>query len=117
MNDLDQLLDEVEGVLDTERNLLRNGAFEGLTDLAQRKEHLISRIAEHASAAPGAILMRIRDKAAANLALFAAAQDGLRAAQHRLDAIRRAASTLQTYDCTGRSTSLVMPHVRHERRA
>jgi len=117
MHDLDHLLGEVEGVLDTERNLLRLGAFEGLSDLARRKEQLISHIAGHMDPASSAILQRVRAKAQVNLALFAAAQSGLRAAQDRLDAIRRGASTLQTYDSNGRATAFVSPVARHERRA
>lgn len=117
MRDLDHLLSEVEGILDTERNLLRNGAFEGLPDLAARKDQLIARIADHPEPAAAARLQRVRAKAQANLALFAAAQAGLRAAQERLDAIRHGASTLQTYDSNGRATSFTAPAVRHERRA
>ncbi len=116
MRDLDQLLEDVEGILDTERNLLRNGAFEGLADLAFRKEALIARIADRKETVPTARLERVRDKARVNLKLFAAAQRGLSAAQDRLDAIRRAAATMQSYDSQGRALAFVSAAARHERR-
>jgi hypothetical protein len=117
MREIDHLLTDVEGVLETERNLLRNGAFDGLPQLALRKEQLIERIADHPDAATVALLERVMSKAQANLALFVAAQNGLRTAQERLDQIRNLASTLQTYDNTGRTRAFSTPIVRHERRA
>lgn len=116
MHEIERLLSDMEGLLDVERKLLRNADFGGLPALSLQKERLISRIIDHPEAAPAERIQHVREKAQANLALFKAAKCGFRAAQERLDAIRRLASNLQTYDSSGRASAFALPVVRHERR-
>lgn len=118
-SDLTRALVALEGLLDAERRAIRAGEFEGLARLADEKARLIDLIAGHASAAPGQreLLVRIQSRTSENQRLLAAAMSGVKAAQRRLDTIRRAARTLNTYDSTGRATTIGTAPGSIERRA
>ena len=116
-HDCSRLLKDIEDILDAERALLRGGRFEFLADLAARKEGLIARLAGMAIGECAPQLIRVRDKARLNLALFDAAQRGLKAAQNRLDEIRANARTFNTYDSSGRLSRVAAGSSQHEKRA
>lgn len=118
-SDLTRALHALEGLLDAERRAIRAGEFEGLARLADEKARLIDVISAHAGAAPDQreLLARIQSRTTENQRLLAAAMSGVKAAQRRLDAIRRAARPLNTYDSAGRATTIGSLSGRIERRA
>lgn len=117
--DLTRALLALEGLLDAERHAIREGMFDGLGQLADEKARLIDLVAGHGAAAPAqrALLERIQARTAENQRLLAAAISGVKAAQRRLDMIRRAARTLNTYDAMGRATTIGSTSGTVERRA
>jgi hypothetical protein len=117
MTDPKRLMEEVLGLLETERHLLCAGALDRLPELGQRKEVLIARLAGMGRAADEPGLRQIRDRALANLRLFEAAQQGLRDARTRLDRIRAGARGFASYDHAGRRAEIGQAPARHERKA
>jgi len=91
---------EVEALLDllaTERRLILDGRYSELAALQGEKARLTVR----PGAAPPQAVARLRDLAAANLALLAAAREGLSAAQARLRELERLARGASGYDQHG----------------
>lgn len=117
--DLTRALHALDGLIDAERHAIRSGAFEGLGQLADEKARLIDAVARHQVAGPDqrALLTRIQARTSENQRLLAAAISGVRAAQRRLDMIRRAARTLNSYDALGRATTIGSTAGTIERRA
>lgn len=118
-SDLSRALIALENLLDAERHAVRDGNFEGLDRMADDKSRLIDFIAAHSTAAPvqRELLVRIQARSAENQRLLSAAISGVRAAQRRLDMIRRAARTLNTYDAMGRAATIGSTEGTVERRA
>ncbi len=116
-NDMMEALTALDGMLDAERHAIRNGEFGGLESLALAKGRLLEQVTASVGRADGDALARLRDKADANQRLLAAAIKGVRAAQRRLDMIRRASSSLNTYDSLGRAQSITPDRGSVERRA
>jgi len=118
-SDLTRALAALENLLDAERHAIREGNFEGLDRMAEDKSRLIDLVATHQQAAPAQreLLARVQARTAENQRLLAAAISGVRAAQRRLDMIRRAARTLNTYDAMGRSATIGGGEGTVERRA
>lgn len=96
------LIEDLEGVLQVERHMIRAGTFDGLEQLAIRKERLL--VALEGTSAE--LLVRVKDLAEANQRLLGAAIKGVRAAQRRLDMIQRASRTLNSYDKLGRARTI-----------
>lgn len=92
-NDVEALLD----LLATERRLILDGRYSDLESLQAQK----ARLAVRPGVAPPNAVARLRDLAAANLALLAAARDGLSAAQARLRELERLARGASVYDQHG----------------
>ena len=106
-------LESLERLLDVERHAIRSGSFDGLADLAFRKQALLDQL----SAAGPDTLARLHGKAVRNQRLLAAALKGVRAAQRRLAMIRRAARSLDSYDALGRARKIGNGGPTVERRA
>lgn len=115
--DTDEALSALEGLLDVERHAIRNGEFGGLDQLAAKKSALLDRISASGPRPDAGALDRLRIKADANQRLLAAALRGVRAAQRRLDMIRRASRSLNTYDNLGRAQTIGGGNSTVERRA
>jgi hypothetical protein len=117
--DIAEWLTRMEDLLASERRALRFGEFGQLAYLAEAKTQLSYRI-DGLAAGPTSILPkleRLRARAAENQRLLAAAMKGVRSAQHRLDMIRRAGQSLNTYDKLGRKRPLGAAPGTVERRA
>ncbi|MEX1661485.1 flagellar protein FlgN [Thioclava sp. 15-R06ZXC-3] len=84
-------------LLRLERDAIRAGDFSALIEIADRKEALI---ADLAGSSP-ARLDELRVIAADNQRLLAAALEGVRAAQRRLNAILSASKGFNAYDKSG----------------
>lgn len=100
----DQTTPEVVGtlseLLEEERAALLKGDVDRLTRLADRKEALISQV-DGLSDLPQAILTPLQDKLRRNHTLISHALDGIRAAANRVEDMRKARESLQTYDQHG----------------
>lgn len=92
-NDVEALL----ALLATERRLILDGRYGELGPLQAEKVRLAAR---PVAASPNAVV-KLRDLAAANLALLAAAREGLSAAQARLRELERLARGASVYDQHG----------------
>lgn len=105
----------LEGLLDAERHAIRNGEFEGLSQLSEKKEKLLDRLEQSDLSAKD--LGHLRSKAEANQRLLAAAIKGVRAARRRLEMIRQAAHGLNTYNSQGQARTIGSSVGSFERRA
>ncbi|MGS4946369.1 hypothetical protein ACVDG3_12880 [Meridianimarinicoccus sp. RP-17] len=86
-------------LLDTERRLILAGRFEDLGALLDDKARLVARLG--ADRPPAAAIGRLRARAGSNLALLAAAREGIAAAQARLHELERLARGAGGYDRRG----------------
>ena len=118
-SDLTRALVALENLLEAERHAIREGNFDGLDRMADEKARLIDFVAAHQVASPAQreLLERLQTRTQGNQRLLAAAIAGVRAAQRRLDMIRRAARTLNTYDAMGRAATIGSTQGTVERRA
>lgn len=96
----------LEGLINVERHSIRNGEFDDLESLAIEKARLLEAIIATREAPVREDLARLKAKADANQRILAAALKGVRAAQKRLDMIRRASRSLNVYDRMGRAQSI-----------
>ena len=113
-NDETTRLEALADLLERERNALISGDLDGLARLADEKERLI----EDATDLNASGLQALREKASRNQELLNSALEGIRSVASRLDALREARDTLNTYDRSGqrqRIDTLRRPRV--ERRA
>lgn len=113
MNSMGHEIESLERLLDVERFAIRAGAFDGLVEIASRKEVLIDTL----GGVDAETLARLRKKAEGNQRLLSAALKGVRAAQRRLDMIRRASRSLNSYDALGRARTIGSAGPNVERRA
>lgn len=112
-DDQDTAIEELEGLLRIERQVLLQGAIAELGEMADRKQFLLQRLrgVETDRLAP---LLRLAEE---NQRLIGAALRGIRAAQSRLSQIRRAIGGVGSYDKEGRARSIGSSHNSLERRA
>lgn len=91
-------------LLDQERKAILEGDYGRLEKLLAKKERLLQAAAD----TPGnrADLMALDAKAKRNAQLLTAAARGVKAAQHRLSALKSGAAALNTYGPGGSLTSL-----------
>lgn len=97
MNELDALLDE-------ERDALLAGNLDAMSALVERKENLISTLNAHQQ--PQADLVHLQGKVSRNQTLLDGTLEGIRAVTGRLAAFRKIRRTLETYDQTGQKTTI-----------
>lgn len=90
---------ELERLLDRERDSLLAGRLGALAGIGQEKERLFARLAQGPGSARD--LERLRTRAERNQALLAAAARGIRAAQDKLGAAPAAAGSMRTYGRNG----------------
>lgn len=96
----------LEGLLQAERHMIRQGEFGGLAELAAEKERQLARIAAARDRPDPTALADLRRRAQANLALLGAAVKGVRAARKRIDMILRASRSLTSYDRLGHTQTI-----------
>jgi len=123
MSDETQVWQRLARMLDDEAKAIRAGDLQALALLAQEKAPLVAAAEARAQAVhpaqPGAAeaLAGLRRQAAANQRQLGATLKGMRAAVHRLDGLRRAGRSLQSYDASGRPQTIGAPQGSLERRA
>ena len=79
------IIDELEDLLDRERTMLRSGAVQELSRLADQKVRLMKGLS---AAAEQSSLTRLREKAARNARMLDAAGKGIRSVANRISALR-----------------------------
>lgn len=104
-------------LLAAEAEAARRGALADLAALAVRKTELVAALPASVGPALARDLAPIRAAAEANGRLLAAALSGVEAASARLAAIRAAIARLDSYDATGRATTVRFAAGSVERRA
>jgi hypothetical protein len=111
------LLADLDDMLERERAALLAGDLEGLSRVLREKERLIDAVNK---GLPGdsESLGVLKTKASRNQALLGKAEEGIRVVADRVSALRRVRETLETYDQSGRKTTLESLHKgRVEKRA
>lgn len=94
------LIEQLEALLERERQMLLSGNLDALPELVDEKETLISALA---SAEPAAAdLEQAQDRMIHNQALLESAMQGIRSVAERMRELRNVRNGLQTYDRTGR---------------
>ncbi|MEO9781672.1 MAG: flagellar biosynthesis protein FlgN [Sedimentitalea sp.] len=94
------LIDELDVLLDRERDALLEGKLEQIAELMSTKEKLIDKI-NALDPEERLVLKMVHQKVTRNQALLNSALDGIRAVATRMADLRRVRSGLETYDRRG----------------
>jgi flagellar biosynthesis/type III secretory pathway chaperone len=107
-NVFSETLEKLEGILEVERHMVREGNFDKLDMLAEEKEAAMHALSLHSDSAQifKEQLVRVASIAARNQRLIGAALKGIRAAERRLEMILRANKSLNSYDRLGRAKTI-----------
>jgi len=103
--DAQELIDQLDELLDRERQALIDGDLDFLSRLLTRKESLIIDI-NTLDALERSQLGGVPDKVARNQVLLNSAMEGIQAVAKRMAELRRVRQGLETYDQKGRKTRL-----------
>lgn len=122
MSDERQIWQRLGRMLEQEAEAIRAGDLLALARLAPEKATLVAAAeagVQRGGTPPGAAeaLAGLRRQAAANQRRLGATLKGMRAALRRLDGLRRAGRSLQSYDASGRPQTIGAPQGSLERRA
>ncbi len=102
------IIDELDQLLEKEREALLVGDLEQIGRLMALKEQLIDKINGLDTAEKAALdrnaLSQMQDKMTRNQALLQGAMEGIRAVADRIAGLRRVREGLETYDQSGRKT-------------
>lgn len=98
------LIDELDDILEQEREALVLGKLEKLQDLLQRKDALISDL-NTLDEAEASNLEIINEKVSRNQLLLDSAMQGIRSVAARMQELRRVRKGLDVYDKAGRKNS------------
>lgn len=100
------LMNELDALLDEERDALLAGNLEAMSALVERKEDLISALNARDPQQLQADLADLQGKVSRNQTLLDGALEGIRAVTGRLAEFRKIRLTLETYDQTGQKTAI-----------
>jgi hypothetical protein len=105
-NDTPQsLIDRLDTILEDERRALLEGDLEAIGTLLARKEPLIDALNAEGPVVRAGIVA-LEEKVRRNQALLDGALEGIRNVAGRMAAFRKIRRTLETYDKTGRKSSI-----------
>ncbi len=99
------IIGALDELLEQERAALLKGDVDRINRAAGRKETLISQI-DALTDIPSSVLIPLQNKLQRNQTLIEHALDGIRAAAKRVEDMRLARETLQTYDHRGKLKDL-----------
>lgn len=102
------LIDELDILLEAERQALLSGNLDDLAGLTVRKQAIFDALNAQDAVAPEA-LAPVQDRIARNQALLESAMAGIRAIADRMADLRRVREGLETYDRRGRRRSVGAP--------
>ncbi|QOL81897.1 flagellar export chaperone FlgN [Pseudooceanicola spongiae] len=103
------LIEELDKLLEREREALVGGRLDALPELLELKERLIDSLNEM-EGIEAHQLQPLRGKVLRNQALLDGALRGIRSVANRFSTLRKIRRTLETYDDKGRKTALVQQH-------
>ena len=110
-------IDELEMLLEREREALLNGDLDQLVEQLQAKELSIDTLTD-AAASNDINLTELQSKVLRNQALLDSALEGIRSVVNRMNTLHRIRKSLDTYDESGRKTTIEnMTERRMEKRA
>ena len=101
--DPQQLIDELDQILDSERTALMAGDLSKLEDLLAKKEKIVGKL-NAVSELERDSLERVQSKLSRNQGLLDSAMDGIRSVAARMAELRRIRKGLDVYDKSGRRT-------------
>lgn len=109
-------------LLEDEVAAIRAGDLHGLALMPKGKAALVAELEAQTAGGPAgrgdmAALVALRRQAEVNQRMLGATLKGIRAGRNRLDGLRRAGRSLQSYDASGRPQTIGAPHSSLERRA
>ncbi|MEQ8255065.1 MULTISPECIES: flagellar protein FlgN [Roseovarius] len=99
------LVDELDNLLEAEREAVLGGNLDDMSRLLARKESLIDALSE-LDAADAAAISEVQDKLARNQVLLDGALQGIRRASARLAAVRKVRRSLETYGEDGQKKTI-----------
>ncbi|MFD0859997.1 flagellar protein FlgN [Roseovarius aquimarinus] len=100
----ERIFADLDRLLDAERAALLTGDLDTVGALMRHKEDLLERLKAAGADAPRPA--KLAGKALRNQALLDGALEGIRTVAGRLTTLRRIRRTLETYDRTGRKSSI-----------
>lgn len=116
--DLIQAMDDLDGLLEAERNVLLTGKLEALAGMVDEKERLIDALSYGSDETPPDALGRLSSKVKRNQLLLDGALEGIRTVARRLALLRKVRGSLETYNAQGTRQSIEMvPESTVEKRA
>lgn len=102
---IEDTLVKLDDLLELEREALLAGNIDGVTRRLPEKERLMNSLEEF-ELTDESKLDPLKRKAERNQRLLESALEGLRAVTNRISALRRIRETLETYDQSGRRTTI-----------
>lgn len=99
------LVDELDVLLDAERQAVLSGNLDEMARLLERKEALIDLLGQ-LDAEDSAVISNIQDKLSRNQLLLDGALQGIRRASARLAAVRKVRRSLETYGEDGQKKTI-----------
>lgn len=100
-HDPQRLIDELDEILDQERQALVRGELTQIEDLLSRKEAVIAQLNEFEDLEQ-ATLSKVHSKVSRNQELLNSAMQGIRSVASRMAELRRVKKGLDVYDSSGR---------------
>lgn len=113
----DLTIEDFEEILEMEKTALKISDFETLEKIAEQKEQIVEQIQVLADQLDAEAIERLRHMTLQNQRLQEATMNGLRSVMDRLDASRRVALHLDTYNAKGKREDLSVPQATLEKRA
>ena len=98
------LIDELDTILEVERENLIAGAYDEAEKLVERKEEIIDLLRSHDDV-PLETLEDVNTKLGRNQELLGSALQGIKAVSQRLQELRKVKRGLEVYDQTGKRAS------------
>ncbi len=105
LNNIQQTINDLDQLLDQEREALLAGELEVLSEIHESKTNLIDRLNE-LDVEDQETLAQLREKVGRNQDLLNSALEGIRAVSRRLAAVRRVRAKLETYTATGQKSEI-----------
>lgn len=99
------VISRLDSLLELEREALLNGDLEKISEQLEEKEELLDRLSEF-EVTPKDDLQELQIKVERNQLLLDGALQGIRKVAARMAAFRRIRRSLDTYDQTGRRTTI-----------
>lgn len=105
MAEIQETIDALDALLETERQALLKGEIDSLAELHEEKASLVEKL-RVLDLQDRDEMSRLNDKITRNQALLSSALDGIRSVAQRLAEVRHVRENLDTYDAQGRKVTV-----------